>query len=292
MIARSDILAALAQSPSFGERLALSLGLAKLPEHFHTLVLSFLFFTAIHLVVAPYLSRKWFPVAYGEKLRSRLAKNNWAIHVVSQVHTVIVVPLALWNIYKEPSGYIDNQEKAFGWTDSAGFLHAIACGYFLWDALDAVINFIDLGFVAHGISCLTIYLLSFRPFIAYYGRRCLLWETSTFFLNIHWFLDKTGRTGTTFQLVNGIALLASFFGVRIVYGGITSYYFYHTLREVHETVPLSYTLIYGLGNLLLQSLNWFWFTKMITALRKRFQPKVEELQPLLQAPIQNGIHPN
>jgi hypothetical protein len=34
-------------------------------------------------------------------------------------------------------------------------------------------------------------------------------------------LDKTNNTGGTFQLVNGVFLVLSFFGVRIVYGGYT-----------------------------------------------------------------------
>lgn len=33
--------------------------------------------------------------------------------------------------------------------------------YFLWDALDAIINFIDAGFVAHGIACFAIFFLSY-----------------------------------------------------------------------------------------------------------------------------------
>ena len=38
-----------------------------------------------------------------------------------------------------------------------------------------------------------------KPFVAYYGTRCLLWETSTFFLNNHWCVggdcdDGTGRS--------------------------------------------------------------------------------------------------
>lgn len=32
-------------------------------------------------------------------------------------------------------------------------------------------------------------------------------------------MDKTGRTGSKAQLINGFLLLAAFFGVRIVYGG-------------------------------------------------------------------------
>jgi hypothetical protein len=34
------------------------------------------------------------------------------------------------------------------------------------------------------------------------------------------FLDKTGGTGSTFQLINGVFVLATFFGIRIVYGGM------------------------------------------------------------------------
>jgi hypothetical protein len=34
-------------------------------------------------------------------------------------------------------------------------------------------------------------------------------------------LDKTNNTGGTFQLVNGVFLVLSFFCVRIVYGGYT-----------------------------------------------------------------------
>ena len=34
------------------------------------------------------------------------------------------------------------------------------------------------------------------------------------------FLDKTGRTGSTIQLANGVFLLSAFFGVRLVYGGL------------------------------------------------------------------------
>ena len=135
------------------------------------------------------------------------------------------------------------------------------CRYFLWDTIDAIVNFVDLGFVLHGTLCHSLApikpassayamlprrgmhnhlqphirtsplfhhrtnqysrLRTQRPFLQYFSPRFLLWELSTPFLNIHWFLDKTGRTGSTFQLVNGILLLCTFFGVRIVYGWYT-----------------------------------------------------------------------
>lgn len=31
----------------------------------------------------------------------------------------------------------------------------------MWDALDAIINYIDPGFVAHGIACFCIFFMTF-----------------------------------------------------------------------------------------------------------------------------------
>jgi len=249
-----------------------TLGLTKLPPYLPTFLLSFLGFTLIHLVLAPYLTRRFYPLAFSGK--SRLARNNWSIHVVSQVHALIIVPYALWSIWHEPAA--QNADRAFGWNPVAGYVHAIATGYFLWDTLDAMYNFIDAGFVAHGLACFLIFTMSFKPFVAYYGTRCLLWETSTIFLNNHWFLDKMNRTGSQLQFVNGSLLLASFFGVRLVYGGSISLQFLVTLREVYNDISLTYTLVYGVGNIILQCLNWFWFYKMINALRKRFNNSSEQ----------------
>ncbi len=106
-------------------------------------------------------------------------------------------------------------------------------------------------------------------------------------------MDKTGNTGTTFQLINGIFLLASFFGVRLVYGGSVSIQFFFTLYEVWREIPVFYVIIFGSGNLILQGLNILWyvthvpttsykysgliyitrFTKMVAALQKRFKPQ-------------------
>jgi len=243
------------------------LGLTKLPPYLPTVYCSFLSFLFIHQVIAPYFSARYFPVAFAGK--RRLARNTWSIHVVSQVHVLIIVPYAFWAILHDSPERSRN--PAFGWDERAGYVHAIACGYFLWDMLDSIINFIDPGFVAHGIACFAIYLMSFKPFMAYYGTRVLLWETSTLFLNNHWFLDKTNRTGSQLQLINGIILLSSFFAARIVYGGYISIQFFFTLRQVHHEIPLAYSLVYGFGNVMLQGLNWFWFNKMIAAMRKRFR---------------------
>jgi len=184
-----------------------------------------------------------------------------------------VVPYASWCILNESPER--GQNRAYGWDKHVGHVHAIACGYFLWDTLDSIVNFIDPGFVAHGIACFAIYTMSYKPFVQYYATRCLLWETSTFFLNNHWFLDKTGRTGSRTQLINGFCLLGSFFLVRLVYGGWISLQFLLTLKAIYHEISVVYTLVYGLGNLVLQGLNWFWFFKMVAALQRRFNNTAE-----------------
>ncbi len=54
----------------------------------------------------------------------------------------------------------------------------------------------------------------------------MLYELSTPFLNIHWFLDKTGMTGTKIQLYNGLTLLSVFFCCRLVWGAYSSFGIY------------------------------------------------------------------
>jgi hypothetical protein len=92
---------------------------------------------------------------------------------VSQVHAVIIVPLSLYILATETKER--GQDRAFGWAEEVGFVHAIAAGYvgasilifwflavtdyryFLWDSLDAIINFTDLGFVIHGMFRSTLF---------------------------------------------------------------------------------------------------------------------------------------
>ncbi|GAW09653.1 TLC domain-containing protein [Lentinula edodes] len=245
---------------------ALDLGLTRFPEHLHTFLSSLFFFLAIHQAFAPLMST-WLSCSF--RKMNRRARNNWSIHVVSQVHALIIVPLSL-RALNSPA--LD-KDRVSGWDDDkSGLLQAIASAYFVWDTIDAIINYTDFGFIVHGLACSLIYLLSFKPFLSYYAARCLLWESSTIFLNIHWFLDKTDRTGSTFQLINGILLLVTFFGMRLVYGAYVSYNFFFTLYDVRDKVSPVYLLIYGVGNIVLQGLNVYWFMKMISALQKRFSP--------------------
>ncbi|KAJ6525724.1 DUF887-domain-containing protein [Mycena capillaripes] len=258
--------------------------LPKLQPHLPLFLASFAVFNLVHLVAVPLLGRVFFPSQW-TRMGAR-NRNNWAVHICSQIHAAVILPLALRCLALPEL----DADRVFGWHERSGTVQAFAAGYFLWDSLDAIFNFEDIGFVLHGLACFAIYLLSFQPFLAYYASRCLLWEASTFFLNIHWALDKTNRTGSTFQLVNGIFLISTFFFVRLMYGGYTSYQFFQSLYNHRQEISTTALALISVGNVLLQGLNWFWLVKMLTALRKRFAPaKTVKNQ---NGAVQNGAAQN
>lgn len=54
---------------------ARGLGLSKFPDHADVFVLSFVSFTFAHLVLAPAVSQRFFPIAFGQA--EKRAKNSW-----------------------------------------------------------------------------------------------------------------------------------------------------------------------------------------------------------------------
>ncbi|KAF8590090.1 DUF887-domain-containing protein [Ramaria rubella] len=249
------------------------LGLPRLPAHFSTILLSFLTFHFIQWT-SPIFFKWWSPEHYGKA--SKRVKQGWAVRACSMVHAVIVVVLA----YRCVSLPELDKDKVWGTHPLEGEMEAFACG-FLWDAMEeSFVHFQDLGFALHGILCLMGLCLTFRPLFAYTSVRFLFMEISTPFLNIHWFLDKTGRTGTTLQLVNGVALMSVFFLARICYGTVMAYTFMTSLYKARAAVPPVLSLIYAFGTLSLQVLNVVWYVRMLAALRKRF-PTTEQ-KPKIQ----------
>ena len=100
---------------------------------------------------------------------------------------------------------------------------------------------------------------------------------STPFLNVHWMLDKLGKTGSNLQLYNGIALIATFFSSRLIWGSYQTWLLTSDLVSAWRSGPVPQLLFgtYLLSNATLTCLNFYWFSKMISALRKRFEPKDE-----------------
>lgn len=112
-------------------------------------------------------------------------------------------------------------------------------------------------------------------------------------------------TGTRAQLYNGILLLSSFFTCRLVFGTYNSYCVMGDLWRATQsgpsiqkigstamafvdegtTVPVWAALSYLSSNLTLNFLNFYWFFKMVRAVRKRFEPSQEPQEPVTEVEV-------
>ncbi|OAA65415.1 DUF887 domain containing protein [Niveomyces insectorum RCEF 264] len=283
--------------------LANRLGLVAFPLHVHEVVIGALFYTVVQRVVSPALSNRLCPHIYGPMSRGK--RLNWDAHVVSLVQSLLINFLALRciatdEVRRNMDG--DWKERIWGYDPHAAMVAALACGYFVWDFAITLgnLHLFGLGLLAHASSALMVFSFGFRPFLNYYGCTFILYELSTPFLNAHWFFDKLNMTGTRPQLYNGIALIATFFSCRLIYGVYMSAWVYHDMWRAlsdgptpawvahnpasgnppavrayaagADAIPRWLFVLYVGSNLILNSLNVHWFFKMISAVRKRFEP--------------------
>ncbi|KAI8724770.1 hypothetical protein NCS52_00046700 [Fusarium sp. LHS14.1] len=280
--------------------------LPSLPLHIHEVLAAALLYSVVFWPISPWISNLLAPEHYSKLPRKR--RLNWDAHVVSMVQSCLINGLAIWVMFTDNE--IKNmtwEERIWGYTGAAGFIQALAAGYFLWDLIVTSLNLdvFGLGTLAHAIAALLVYSLGFRPFLNYYACVFILWELSTPFLNVHWFMDKVGMTGTRAQLYNGLMLLFTFFTCRLVYGtymsvsvfkdvwaGINTHPNIEALTTpvmafAHEdsTVPVWLGAAYLASNITLNSLNFYWFFMMIRAVRKRFEPSSDSQDETLETPV-------
>ncbi|KAK9712660.1 hypothetical protein K7432_006989 [Basidiobolus ranarum] len=215
-----------------------------------------------------YLSRALSPLLFRKTYRGLNNKEqiSWDAHVVSFVHCILIVTLAL-PIRLEPRLLND---RVFGYDSHAGDVYAIACGYFLWDTAfhGKYLKEYGLGPLIHASSCFILGLFSYRPFIMYYGCIFLMFELSTPFLNVQWFMDKLGFEGSLGQKVNSVILLATFFIVRIIYGFWSLYYLIVDILPVAHSIPLHLLTLFGAALGCLHLLNVIWLCKIFLRVKK------------------------
>lgn len=278
-----------------------------LPLHVHEVLFAAAFYLFAQQRLAPLISKSLFPRRYAQL--DHRTKINWDIHIVSFIQSCFIDVLALYVLFvdKERKS-MDWRERLWGYTGACGLVQSMAAGYFLWDLVISVLDpsIGGYGFLAHAACALTVFSLGYGPFVNYYGPVFILYEISSPFLNVHWFCDKLNLTGSDIQFYNGIVLLTTFFGCRLVWGiGQTIRVFgdfYQAHREGHtywgfkspgpvtgaaalratygETMDYAghmrlsmyLPMAYLTANVILNGLNIYWFGKMIATIRKRFDP--------------------
>ncbi|KAJ2857149.1 hypothetical protein J3B02_001190 [Coemansia erecta] len=177
-------------------------------------------------------------------------KYDWGVRVVSQVHAIAVVLLAIPIFFKEEL----IKDTLYGFDDYASRVYTVIC----------------LGFVVHALASFSVYILAFRPSLQYYGASFIMFEASTIFLNNNWWLDKLGMTGSKLQWYNAITLLFLYLTVRIMFGTYMSYHMFEDLkaRGYQTSAPLYYFYRIANGSIIL--LSYYWFYLLIVGAMKRF----------------------
>ncbi|KAK4569373.1 hypothetical protein LTR86_003136 [Recurvomyces mirabilis] len=297
--------------------LADALSLSTLPLHAHEVLFALGLYTFTCMVVSPWLSNIFYPQRY--KALDRRTKVSWDVHVVSFVQSSIICSLSLYIILFDEDRHTWRganawEKRVWGYSGATGLCQSFALGYFMWDLIICAwrVDIFGWGMLAHAISAVSVFALGYRPFCYFWAPVFLLYELSSPFLNIHWFCDKIGLTGSTIQAVNGAVLTFSFFGCRIVWGIYNSFNTFHDIYSAYtaghanaplltsdsnmrtsvsgdmgiyydngrqesafmgeQYLPLWLPAIYLASNLVLNALNIWWFYKMVATIRKRFDP--------------------
>ncbi|GAA5982415.1 hypothetical protein JCM11641_006976 [Rhodosporidiobolus odoratus] len=253
-----------------------NLGFKALPEVVHLTV-----YAAVASFALQKLSSFVSPIIFGNFYPTeRRKKDDWDLHMVGWAFAIFATPLAL-HCLVDPSVELD-LDPLYGSALREQRLAAIAVGYFTWDSIVTArhIGTQGLGFFLHGFGCFNAFLFTLRPFLLWCGPSFLIWEFSTIFLNAHWLFDKLKMTGSTAQLVNGVCLVVTYISARLVWGTYNSYRLWTLLLPssadhspkalLARSTELWIRALYIGLNVLMNSLNFYWFRLMVLALRKRF----------------------
>lgn len=97
-----------------------------------------------------------------------------------------------------------------------------------------------------------------------------MWECSTLFVHLRWLLIKLGRGAGRLFLINGITMIITFFGCRILWGFYSSHELFQDARaELAQPfsqpgiIPPYVLYLYMVANVSLNMLNSWWFYLML-----------------------------
>lgn len=195
--------------------------------------------------------------------------------IPSTIFILVSVPMSLWVLLFDNEL---NQVRVSGSTPMSMATISIAFGYFIYDTL-IILNHLKVdgpALLTHGVLCLITYGLAamFEVYHAY-GPVFLLFESSTLFVNIRWFLVELGLKESRLYVINGLLLVAVFGGVRIVYGLAASASFWADTyaAALSGGLPTPIILWYATSNLSLNGLNIFWFSRILRGALKAARPR-------------------
>ncbi|MEW5299597.1 MAG: hypothetical protein WDW36_002596 [Sanguina aurantia] len=187
--------------------------------------------------------------------------------IVGALHNAVQIPIAL-SVLASPV-FIANPVYAI--TNLSTIMLTLSGGYFLHDLVFCIIRFELEGpfYTMHALFCCIAYTYGLQSgFLHYYGAAFLMWEASTPFVHIRWFMFKLGAENTTAYVLNGVAMIVAFFSARIVWGYLSTYRLilnmqFELANPRPGSFPVTAVYIYMVAAMSLNSLNTYWFSKMV-----------------------------
>lgn len=242
-------------------------------SHLHEIVYAFIFYVSIHVFVAPVVNKLVFGKTYSS-ITSRKLKQDFDIHTVSMVQAFVSLYI-LW-----PTLSISlNLNVATYWDHQSSMVAALSIGYFVWDLGVCLLNYklYGLEFFAHAIGALYVMLMTLRPCCQPWVGKYLLYEASTPFVNVNWYIiqltsskdikDKC-KVPMVVNAINGLCLLLVFFVVRICWGSLANVLLYRQILKAWDLLPTYRAVGLLVLNIVLTLLNYLWFYKMVRIAQK------------------------
>ncbi|CCK69868.1 Tda4p KNAG_0D01160 [Huiozyma naganishii CBS 8797] len=239
-------------------------------RHLHEIVYSFVFYQVLASYIAPRLNRVVFGKHY-TGIKDAKLKLDFDIHTVSMVQCLISCYL-LW-----PVLFLPHTVSIASYTNEyCSMLTSVSAGYFIWDMIVCCTNYSLYGwqFVLHAAVALYGSLVPLSPMAQVWVPKFLLYEASTPFVNVNWFIMTLSkdrkRTVVPMWLnaLNGLCLMAVFFSVRIVWGHIAQFIYLFQMWDQWHELPQKRAFVLGLLTIVLNLLNILWFSKMVKIARK------------------------
>lgn len=230
-------------------------------NNLHTLVFGITLYTALFQVSKLLLL---FP-SIRKPLKNNKNRLDLCVRVVSFIQAVVICVLGI-PVFKNK--YL-SQDHVYATTPYSKFYTSMALSYFVWDSVISTIyvKYFGVGFLIHGLVSTAVFGIAVENcFIQYYSAIFLLFEISTPFLDIRWVGLKYDSLSDTVQLINNIILILIFFFIRICWGWFQVIRLGFDLNEAKDDPRFTFVgscVILGC-NLVLDILNVFWFSKMMT----------------------------
>ena len=197
---------------------------------------------------------------------------DWDVHVVALVHALISSIFGLWCYYRIATAspadkvflnFVSEPYFATNWYTT--LLFEISAGYFMYDLIVVVRFYKAYGksFLLHSLFSI---LATFTIYLSQVGHGFavlfLLYELSTPFMNIRWFLSSLDMKDTLLYSINGLVFTITFLLVRIVFGLSFSVKIIINILTMEDPRIKIIRIPFVLSAIILNSLNIFWFSQI------------------------------